>query len=298
MTAYTAISQNKHRSFLLIGIFIAIIVALGYFIDQYEGGGTAIFPIAILISIISSLTGYFAGDKIALAANSAIEVQKQDSPELYRIIENLAITAGIPTPSVYIIPSPAINAFATGRDPKHASVAITQGALEKLDRVELEAVMAHEFSHIGNYDIRLMTVVAIFVGTIALVSDMFLRARLFGFGGRRSKDNEEGNLGTILAIAGLILIILSPIIAQLIQLAVSRRREYLADASGVLLTRYVPGMISAFQKIKQENLPVEQANSATAHLYFSNPLSGRAMAKLFSTHPPIEDRIAALEKMR
>lgn len=293
MTAYTAISSNKRRSAVLIFFFIAFIILLGFIIDQTQGGNTAIFPIAILISIVSSLTGYYAGDKIALSANGAVQISKNDSPELYRIVENLAITAGIPTPKVYIIPSPAINAFATGRDPKHASIAVTEGTLTKLERHELEGVLAHEFSHIGNYDIRLMTVVAIFVGTIALVSDLFLRARLFG--GRRS--NNTGNAGTILAIIGVILILLSPVIAQLIQLAVSRRREFLADASGVLLTRYPEGLISAFRKIQREQLPVAQANTATAHLYLSNPLSGRTISKLFSTHPPIKERISALEKM-
>jgi len=295
MTAYTAISSNKRRSAVLIAFFIAFILFLGFIVDQTQGGGTAIFPIAIVISIISSLTGYYAGDKIALSANGAVQINKNDSPELYRIVENLAITAGIPTPAVYIIPSPAINAFATGRDPKHASIAVTEGTLTKLDRQELEGVLAHEFSHIGNYDIRLMTVVAIFVGTIALVSDLFLRARLFG--GRRSNNNNEGNAGAIIAIIGVILILLSPVIAQLIQLAVSRRREFLADASGVLLTRYPEGLISAFRKIQQEQMPVAQANTATAHLYLANPLSGRMVSKLFSTHPPIEERIAKLEKM-
>ena len=296
MTAYSAIASNKRRSFGLIAVFAAFIILLGWFIDQTQGGGTVIFPFAIAISAISALTGYFAGDKIALAANSAQEIQKADSPELYRIVENLAITAGIPTPKVYIIPSPAINAFATGRDPKHASVAVTAGALEKLDQSELEGVLAHEFSHIGNYDIRLMTVVAIFVGTIALVSDMFIRARLFGFRGNKD-NNEEGNLGFIIAIIGFVLILLSPVVAQLIQLAISRKREFLADASGVLLTRYPQGLISAFRKIEAEQIPVTSANSATAHLYLTNPLSGRTISKLFSTHPPIEERIAALEKM-
>lgn len=296
MTAYSAITSNKRRSFGLIIVFVVFVILLGWLIDRIQGGGTIIFPFAILISVISALTGYFAGDKIALAANSAQQIAKADSPELYRIVENLAITAGIQTPKVYIIPSPAINAFATGRDPKHASVAVTVGALEKLDQSELEGVLAHEFSHIDNYDIRLMTVVAIFVGTIALVSDMFLRARLFGFRGR-DNNREEGNLGIIIAIIGFVLILLSPIIAQLIQLAISRKREFLADASGVLLTRYPQGLISAFRKIEAEQIPVASANSATAHLYLTNPLSGRAISKLFSTHPPIEERIAALEKM-
>jgi len=295
VTAYSTIASNKRRSFGLVIVFIILIILLGWLIDQTQGGGTIIFPFAILLSAVSALTGYFAGDKIALAANSAQEIAKADSPELYRIVENLAITAGISTPKVYIIPSPAINAFATGRDPKHASVAVTAGALEKLDQSELEGVLAHEFSHIGNYDIRLMTVVAIFVGTIALVSDMFMRARFFG--GSRNNNREEGNLGIIIAIIGFVFILLSPVVAQLIQLAISRKREFLADASGVLLTRYPQGLISAFQKIEAEQIPVASANSATAHLYLVNPLSGRTISKLFSTHPPMEERIAALEKM-
>jgi len=294
MTAYSEINSNKRRSYLLIVIFVVIILALGWLIDQLQGGGTAIFPIAIAVSVISSLGGYFAGDKIALAANSAMQVSKNDAPELYRIVENLAITAGIPTPNVYVIPSNAINAFATGRDPKHASIAVTQGALQKLERSELEGVLAHEFSHVKNYDIRLMLVVAIFVGTIALLADWFMRARLFG--GRR-RDEDEGNLGAILTIIGFILILLSPLVAQLIQLAISRRREHLADASGVLLTRYPQGLIGAFRKIQAEQEPVETANAATAHLYLSNPLSGRSISRLFSTHPPIEERIVRLEKM-
>lgn len=295
MTAYSEISSNKRRSFFLIAIFVAIVLVLGWLIDYLQGGGTAIFPLAIIVSIISSLGGYFAGDKIALAANSAILVQKADAPELYRIVENLSITAGIPTPNVYIIPSMAINAFATGRDPKHASIAVTQGALQKLERSELEGVLAHEFSHVKNYDIRLMMVVAIFVGTIALFADWFMRARFFG-GGRR-RDENEGNLGAIITIIGFVLILLSPLVAQLIQLALSRRREYLADASGVLLTRYPQGLIGAFRKIAAESQPVQTANSATAHLYLANPLSGRAISKLFSTHPPIEERIKKLEEM-
>ncbi len=295
MTAYSAISRNKSRSFFLMALFVVLIVLLGWLIDQTQGGNTLILPGAIFISTVYALIGYFSGDKIALAANGATKINKDEAPELYRLVENLAITSGLPTPAIYIIPSPAINAFATGRDPKHASIAVTAGALEKLERTELEGVIAHELSHVKNYDIRLLTVVAIFVGSIALLADLFLRSRLFGF--RRDEDRENGNLGVILAIFGFILILLSPIIAQLIQLAISRKREFLADATGVILTRYPAGLANALRKIQAEHIPVATANSATAHLFLSNPLSSQGLSRLFATHPPIEERIAALEKM-
>jgi heat shock protein HtpX len=293
MTAYASIASNKRRSALFIGVFILLVLGIGFVWDQMEGGGTLALPFAGVFALGSALTGYFAGDKMALAANQAIPVKKEESPELHRLVENLAITAGLPMPRLYLIPSPAINAFATGRDPHHASIAVTAGALEKLDRTELEGVLAHELSHVQNYDIRLMTVVAIFVGTIILLSDWFFRSRLWGGRGR----DRDRNLQPAIAIGGLILLILSPIFAQLIQLAISRRREYLADASGVLLTRYAEGLARALEKIRAENIPVASANSATAHLYFSNPLSTNMGRSLFATHPPIEDRIAALRKM-
>lgn len=296
MTAYSSITSNKRRSVLLIALFVVLIVALGWIIDQTQGGGTVLLPTAIGFSLFSSLIGYYAGDKIALSANSAVRIKKEDSPELFRIVENLSITAGLPLPKIHIIPSQAINAFATGRNPDNASIAVTEGALDKLDRAELEGVLAHELSHVKNYDIRLMMVAAIFVGTIALLADWFLRARFFGLGGRDDRDRNN-NASAILAIVGLILIVLSPIFAQLIQLAISRKREYLADASGILLTRYPAGLASALRKIAAEHIPVATANSATAHLYLANPLSGRALGNLFATHPPLEDRIRELEKM-
>lgn len=295
MTAYASISSNKRRSALFIGLFVILVIAVGWVFDQVEGGGTAALPIAGVFAFGSALTGYFAGDKIALAANRATPITKEQAVELHRLVENLSITAGLPMPKLYMIPSPAINAFATGRDPKHASIAVTTGALEHLENPELEGVLAHELSHIQNYDIRLMTIVAMFVGTIVLLGDWFFRSRLLGFGGRgRDRDRQAGN---ILAIVGLVFLILSPFIAQLIQLAISRRREFLADASGVLLTRYPAGLANALQKIQAHHQPVETANRATAHLYFANPLSGKALAGLFSTHPPVEDRIKALTQM-
>lgn len=292
MTPYASIASNKRRSALFIVIFVLLVLAIGFVWDQIEGGGTIVLPLAGVFALGSALTGYFVGDTLALAANHATPIQKEESLELHRLVENLSITAGLPMPRLYVIPSPAINAFATGRDPQHASIAVTTGALEKLERAELEGVLAHELSHVQNYDIRLMMVVAIFVGTIILLSDWFFRSRLWGRGGR-----ERRNLHPVIAIGGLVLLFLSPIVARLIQLAISRRREYLADASGVLLTRYAEGLARALEKIRAENLPVASANSATAHLYFSNPLSTKIARSLFATHPPIDDRIAALRMM-
>ncbi|TSC64290.1 MAG: hypothetical protein G01um1014106_188 [Parcubacteria group bacterium Gr01-1014_106] len=298
MTAYSSITSNKRRSALFIGLFVVLVITVGWAFDQVEDGGTAALPIAGVFALGSALTGYFAGDKIALASNGAQPVTKEQALELHRLVENLSITAGLPMPKLYIIPSPAINAFATGRDPKHASVAVTTGALEHLEKTELEGVLAHELSHIQNYDIRLMMIVAVLVGTVVLLGDWFFRSRFLGFGGRgRNRDDRGGGAGNALAIIGLIFLILSPLIAQLIQLAISRRREFLADASGVLLTRYPTGLASALQKIQAHHQPVETANRATAHLYFANPLSGKALAGLFSTHPPIEARIQALQEM-
>lgn len=297
MTAYTAIASNKRRSALFIMLFIVLVLAVGWAADQVEGGGTVALPIASVFALGSALVGYFAGDKMALAANRATPIEKSDAPELYRIVENLSITAGVPMPKVHIIPSPAINAFATGRDPQHASIAVTEGALETLERSELEGVLAHELSHVKNYDIRLMMIVAVFVGTIVLIGDWFFRSRLWGFRGSRSRDERQAGVA-VFALIGLALLILSPLIAQLIQFAVSRRREFLADASAVLLTRYPDGLSNALKKIHAHHQPVETANRATAHLYIANPLSGKALAGLFSTHPPVEERIKALEQMR
>jgi heat shock protein HtpX len=233
----------------------------------------------------------------------ARQVDRQTAPELYRLVENLSIAAGISTPRIYIIDDSAPNAFATGRDPKHAVVCVTSGILQKLEKTELEGVIAHELSHIGNYDIRVMTLVVVLVGTITLLSDWFLRFNFLG-GRRRSSDNEGGQIMAILAIIGLIFAILSPIIATLIKLAVSRHREYLADASGALLTRYPEGLARALEKIAGDREPLEVANNATAHLYFASPFKadtgkavGSFLANLFNTHPPIEERIKRLREM-
>jgi heat shock protein HtpX len=296
MNLYQNIAKNKRRTVIYIIIFFIFVGFIGWFFDQYyQGGGVGIF-FALLFTIPTALTSYYASDKVALAVNGAKAINPDNSSEekqLYRLVENVAITAGIPVPKIHIIPDDAMNAFATGRDPKHASIAFTTGILAKLDKLELEGVIAHELSHIKNYDIRLSTVIVVLVGLIALLSDFFLRWGWFG-GRRRSNNNDSG--GGILMIVGIILVILSPIIAQLISLAVSRRREFLADSSGALLTRYPEGLAKALQKISQDSDPLDHANNATMHLYIANPVRKRGgnVSKFFSTHPPIEERIQAL----
>jgi heat shock protein HtpX len=299
MLTYTEISRNKTQSVLLIFIFLLVIIGLGYaFSYAYDAPG--ILVIAVLFSTISALVSYFYSDKITLALSKAALVDRNANPELYRVVENLTIAAGLPTPKIYIIDDTAPNAFATGRDPGHAVICFTTGILQKLNKTELEGVTAHELSHVGNYDIRFMTLVVVLVGIITLLADWFLRASFFGGGRRRSSNNNDG--GQIFMLVGIILAILSPIIATLIKLAVSRRREYLADASGVLLTRYPDGLASALMKISADQEPLEAANKATAHLYIVNPLKGQGggvgwFAGLFNTHPPIEERIKRLKEM-
>ncbi len=289
---YNQIAANKRKSAALIILFVLVVVGLGYLYGVITRTGYVGVVFAFALSLGMSLISYFAGDKIALATAGARAVEKKDAPELVRLVENLSITQGFPTPKIYIIPDPAINAFATGRDPHHASVAVTDGALQKLERTELEGVLSHELSHVKNFDIRIMTLVIVLVGIVSLLAGMMRHASYLG--GRRD-DRDRGQLGAILIIVGLILSILAPLFASLIQLAVSRRREYLADASGALLTRYPEGLARALEKIAREARPVQRANAATAHLYFANPF-GRA-AHLFSTHPPIEERIKRLREM-
>lgn len=276
-------------------VFIAIIIGLGYVFDRVWGTrdySGVIF--AILISLGMTAISYFQGDKIALWSSGAQPIAKEDNPYLYRIVENLCITAGLPVPKVYIINDSAINAFATGRKPDMASIAVTQGAIQKLQNEELEGVLAHELSHVGNYDIRFMTLVAVMVGAISILSNIFLRSRWMP---RRNNNREGGNIGAVLMIVGVVLAILSPLIAELIKLAISRRREYLADASGALLTRYPEGLAKALEKIAAENQPMAHATTATAHLFIANPFNGKSISNLFSTHPPIEERIKRLRGM-
>ncbi|HBU07104.1 MAG TPA: zinc metalloprotease HtpX [Candidatus Magasanikbacteria bacterium] len=293
---YSQIDSNKRKTILLIAIFIAIITAIGYFLGYYMNYGSGMVILAVGISLVMTLVSYYSGDKIALASTGAKAIAKEDNPYVYRMVENLCITAGTPIPKVYIIDSQALNAFATGRDPEHSSIALTTGIINALENEELEGVIAHELSHIKNYDIRVMMIVVVLVGAISIISDMFFRARILG--GKRDSDNRGGGqLGTIIMIVGIVLLILSPIIAELIKLAISRKREYLADASGALLTRYPEGLAKALEKISQSNTPLEHASSATAHLFISNPFKSKSFSSLFSTHPPIEDRINKLRGM-
>lgn len=278
---------------MLLLLFFAIVIGLGFTISYVEGTGSYLWVvIALLYSIVSALIGYYSGDKIALWTSGAMPVTKVDNAYLVRIVENLAITAGLPMPKVYVIPDDDINAFATGRDPQHASLAVTQGAIAKLENEELEGVIAHELSHIGNYDIRYMTLVIVLVGTVMVLSDIFWRTRFLG--GRRGGGRDSG--GNILFLVGLALLILAPLFAQLIRLAVSRKREYLADASGALLTRYPEGLARALEKIKVQGARIERATKSTAHLYIADPMS-TSFGNLFSTHPLIDKRIAALRNM-
>ncbi len=240
-----------------------------------------------------SLVSYFSADKLALMSTGAKRISKEDNPYVYRMVENLCITAGVPTPKVHIIDSPALNAFATGRDPEHASIALTTGIVSALENEELEGVIAHELSHVKNYDIRVMTVVVVLAGAVALLGDFVWRAHFFG-GGRRRNSREGGQAGAILMIIGLVFLILSPIIAELIKLAISRKREFLADASGALITRYPEGLARALEKIAANPTPLRTASAATAHLFITNPLKGKSISSLFSTHPPVEERIKRL----
>ncbi len=299
-TLYTEASSNVRKTWaLMTGVFV-LIIALGWVVSQvYDSPGILIF--AIVFSIVLNITGYWYSDKIVLASSGAKPIQKSDNPELWRIVENLSIASGLPMPKLYIVPTEAPNAFATGRDKEHASVAVTAGLLQIMDKSELEGVIAHELSHVGNKDMLVSTVVVVLVGIISLLANWFLNMSFWG-GGRR--NDREGN-ANILFFLGIIGAVLAPIAATLIQLAVSRKRESLADASGALLTRYPEGLASALEKIEKNPYPTQGASSATAHLYFANPFKADAQnpgktpffVKLFMTHPPIAERIKALREM-
>jgi heat shock protein HtpX len=298
---YEQISRNKWKSFALVLFFIALIFLLTWFFEVLTGWGKGGIVLAVIISLFMAAGGYFASDKIVLTISRARPVTREEFPYLYNVVEGLAIAAGLPAPRCYVIEDTAPNAFATGRNPKNSVICVTTGLLDKLNRVELEGVISHEMSHIKNYDILLQTLVVVMVGVVALLSDWMLRSFLWG-GGRRRGSREKGGgggAGAILIVVGLVMAALSPLVSQLIHLAISRKREFLADASGAMLTRYPSGLASALRKIAADTEPLEAANKATAHLYIVNPLKDikGTVNKLFSTHPPIEERIAALEKM-
>lgn len=291
-TLYTHKDSNIRKTWFLITAFLVLVIGIGYFLSVvYNDPG--ILVIALIFSVGSSFFSYWFSDKIVLAMCRAVPVKREEYFDLYNIVENLSITAGLPMPRVYIVEEDAPNAFATGRDPQHAVIAVTRGLLNKLNKTELEGVVAHEMSHIGNRDMLLSTIIVVLAGTIAMISNIFLRS---GFRGNRKEKS-----GDILMILGIVAIILAPIAATLIKLAISRKREFLADASGALLTRYPEGLANALIKISSDSTPMRVANNATAHLWLDNPFKGEQKAsffqKLYMTHPPVEERVKALRGM-
>jgi heat shock protein HtpX len=292
-TLYTHQSKNIWKTWLLMTLFFVVVIAIGYvFAEAYNSPGILYF--AIIFSVFMNVFSYWFSDKIVLSMYRATPVTNESHPDLYNVVENMAITAGLPMPKVYVIPDPAPNAFATGRNKHHAAVAVTSGLLQILNKTELEGVIAHELSHVGNRDTLISTIVVVLVGFVALLSNMFMRGAMFGGVGRR--DDRGGN---VFAILGLVLAIFAPVSVTLIQLAISRKREYLADVSGALLTRYPEGLASALEKISHFSRPMARANKATAHLFIANPFggTGKKLTTLFMSHPPAEDRIRILRGM-
>jgi len=296
MTIYTHTESNVRKTWVLVSLFFILIIGLGW-VASYVFENQAILVYAVVFSLVMNVASFWYSDKVILMITRAKPLEKKDNPELYRIIENLCIAAGLPLPRIYITPEAQPNAFATGRNADHAVIAVTQGLLAKLNKQELEGVIAHELSHIGNKDMMLMTMVVVLVGFVSILSDMFLRSMLFG--GIRKRDSRGGGqAGAILALAGVVLMVLSPLIAILIQMAISRKREFLADASGALLTRYPEGLARALAKIAADPTPIKNVATATAHLYISSPFRGKSLSAFFLTHPPIEQRIKALKEMQ
>ncbi len=290
-TLYTHQSENVTKTWVFITGFLVLIIAIGFVFAQALGNPSILYG-AVVLSIIMNIGSYWYSDKLVLSMVHAQPIEKKDNPELWNIVENLSITAGLPMPKLYIVDDPSPNAFATGRDKEHAAVAVHTGILRILNKTELEGVLAHELSHVGNRDTLISTIVVVLAGMVSLLSHWFLRASFFG--GR----DRENRAGLAFMLVGVVLAILAPIFASLIQLAVSRKREFLADASGALLTRYPEGLASALEKISSAAVPSTTATNATSSLYFSNPFRvGVNMSALFMTHPPVEERIAALRDM-
>jgi len=293
-TLYTQADRNTRLTWLYITFFLIFVIMVGYVFAGAMNNSAILFG-AVIFSIVMSFASYWWSDKIVLAMSGAKPVTHENGREIYHIVENLCITAGLPVPKIYIIQDSAPNAFATGRDPQHGVICLTTGIIQKLEKAELEGVIAHELSHIGNRDILLSTVIVVLVGFVTLLADWF---RHWAFWGHRdSEDRGGGQLRLILMVAAIILSILAPIAAVLMQLAISRKREFLADASGALLTRYPDGLARALEKISADTEPLEAANRATAHLYIANPFKGKKVSKLFMTHPSIEERVRALRDM-
>jgi len=296
-TLYTHQGQSIRKTWLLMTVFFVIVIAFGYLIS-YIMGDPSLLYIAVVFAIVMNVGSYWFSDKLVIKMTGAQPITNASHPVLWNTVENLSITAGLPMPKVYIINDPAPNAFATGRDPEHAAVAATTGLLSMLNQVELEGVMAHELAHVGNRDMLVSTVAVVLAGFVAIVADLFMRSMMFG--GNGDRDSRAGALFLVLGIIG---IILAPIAAQLIQMAISRRREYLADATGALLTRYPEGLASALEKISTYNRPMQRANTATAHLFIADPFGGdkrsltQKIGNLFQTHPPAAERVKRLRDM-
>jgi len=291
---YEEISANKRNSYILFSLLIALLIFIGYVIGfVWFGSGIAGIVIAGIISAIYILISYYTGDKMILAMTGAKEATKKDHAYFVNLVEGLALASGIPKPKAYVINDPSINAFATGRDPEHAAITMTEGALKKLNREEIEGVVAHEMGHIKNYDIRFMMLVVIIIGMITMISHIFIRSMWFHGG----SGNSKSNMGIILLLVGLILAIFAPLVGYLIKLAISRKREYLADATGAMLTRYPKGLANALKKIKAEHMPMKKVDRTVASLFIANPLRSGWLNNIFSTHPPIDQRIKRLEGM-
>ena len=301
---YEQISSNKRRTLLLVLGAVVFLGLVGYAIGFFVSSGPVGLVAAVAVAVVMGLGSYFAGDRIVLASTRAREVSAQEEPRLHNIVEGLAIAAGLPKPRIYVVPEQAPNAYATGRDPEHAAVAVTQGLLDTMNRVELEGVIGHELAHVADRDILVGTVVATLVGAAVLLSEFFMRAWFWGgIGGRRGSDSKGGPVALVMLAVGLVMLVLAPIVGQVIKMAVSRNREYLADAQGAMYTRYPPGLVAALKKIQAASgVPMHSANNATAHLWLNQPsrIQGEGMGpleKLFQTHPPIEERIRRLEEM-
>jgi heat shock protein HtpX len=296
---YDRIDSNRRKTFLLMALFFLVVAGAAISISVIAGVPLGFSPIIIVLVLVFIGFSYFASGSVALGVSGARQVSESDEKELYRLVENLCIGSGLPMPKVYVIEDGSMNAFATGRDPEHASVAVTRGLMTKLERIELEGVLAHELSHIGNRDTLLMTTVVVLIGTLALLADLGLRLTWFGAGTRGTYRDDNSRGAAILLVLAMVFLILSPIIARVISLAVSRQREYLADASGALLTRYPEGLARALEKIRGDTDPLDQATKATEHLYIVNPLLDHQskLNSLFATHPPIEERIRLLRAM-
>lgn len=292
-TLYTQADSNKRLTWIYITGFLIFVIGVGYVFAGAMGNSWILYG-AVIFSVLMSFGSYWWSDKIVLGMSGAKELNHDNAREIYHLVENLCITAGLPMPKIYIIEDSAPNAFATGRDPEHGVICFTTGIIAKLEKIELEGVIAHELSHIGNRDILLSTVVVVLVGFVTLLADWF---RHWAFWGGKDNDSGGGQFKLILIILAVILSILAPFAAMLMQLAISRKREFLADASGALLTRHPEGLARALEKISADNEPLEAANRATAHLYISNPFKGKKMSKLFMTHPPIEERVAKLRDL-